>query len=189
MSATLATPAWSRPGADSPWRFGRNCFGGNAEVAGVQWVLRRNCSVTPGQLGAFYLSMCLVSLLIASGFAFSGAPVVLVFAGLELLVLGIALLVYARHATDADTLTLSGPTLSVEQTHGSVCRTARFRAEWVSVEPTHGDGSLVELSGQGQRVRIGRFLRPEMRAAFAQELRLALRTARTAPAASPDSTA
>ena len=104
-------------------------------------------------------------------------------------VLGIALLVYARHATDADTLTLSGPTLSVEQTHGSVCRTARFRAEWVSVEPTHGDGSLVELSGQGQRVRIGRFLRPEMRAAFAQELRLALRTARTAPAASPDSTA
>jgi uncharacterized membrane protein len=30
-------------------------------------------------------------------------------------------------------------------------------------------------------VRIGRFLRPEMRAAFAQELRLALRTARTAP--------
>ena len=48
-------------------------------------------------------------------------------------------------------------------------------------DPVTGDGSLVELSGQGQRVRIGRFLRPEMRAAFAQELRLALRTARTAP--------
>lgn len=155
----------------------------------MQWVLRRNCSVTPRQLGAFYLSVCLVSLLIASGFALHGAPVVLAFAGLELVMLGIALLVYARHATDADTLTLSGPTLSVEQTDGSVCRTARFRAEWVAVEPTHGDGSLVELSGQGQRVRIGRFLRPEMRAAFAQELRLALRTARTAPVASPDSTA
>ena len=189
MSATLATPAWSFPEGEAPWRFGRTWFGGGAEAAGVQWVLRRNCSVTPRQLGAFYLSMCLVSLLIASGFALHGALVVLVFAGLELLVLGIALLVYARHATDADTLTLSGPTLSVEQTDGSVCRTARFRAEWVAVEPTHGDGSLVELSGQGQRVRIGRFLRPEMRAAFAQELRLALRSARTAPVASPDSTA
>ena len=82
-----------------------------------------------------------------------------------------------------------GRPLARWQTHGDVRRTARFRAEWVSVEPTHGDGSLVELSGQGQRVRIGRFLRPEMRAAFAQELRLALRTARTVPAASLDSTA
>jgi uncharacterized membrane protein len=181
MSATLASPAWSSPGADAPWRFGRAWPSGDAGAGGVQWVLRRNCSVTPRQLGGFYLSMCLVSLLIASGFAFSGAPVVLAFAGLELLVLGIALLVYARHATDADTLTLSGPSLLVEQTHGSACRMTRFRAEWVSVEPALGDGSLVELSGQGQRVRIGRFLRPEMRAAFAQELRLALRTARTAP--------
>jgi uncharacterized membrane protein len=189
MSATLASPAWSFPGADAPWRFGRAWPGGDAGAGGVQWVLRRNCSITPRQLGGFYLSMCLVSLLIASGFAFSGAPVVLAFAGLELFVLGIALLVYARHATDADTLTLSGPTLSVEQTHGSASRMTRFRAEWVSVEPALGDGSLVELSGQGQRVRIGRFLRPEMRSAFAQELRLALRTARTASAAPLDSTA
>jgi uncharacterized membrane protein len=43
------------------------------------------------------------------------------------------------------------------------------------VEPMYGEGSLLELSGQGQRIRVGRYLRPELRGALARELRLALR--------------
>ena len=35
------------------------------------------------------------------------------------------------------------------------------------------------LSGQGQSMLVGRFLRPELRAAFAQELRRALRRAQS----------
>lgn len=157
----------------------------------MQWVLRRNCSLTPSQLGGFYLSMCTVSLIIALGFAFNGAPVVLWFAGIELALLAVALLVYARHATDADTLTLAGQDLTVEQTRGSVCTATRFKTPWLSVEPLHGDGSLIELSGQGRAVCIGRFLRPEARADFARELRMALRasiqpTSSAQPAAVPD---
>jgi len=151
----------------------------------VQWVLRRNCSITPRQLGSVYASLCGFSLLIAAGFAYSGAPAVLAFAGLELLMVGLALLIYARHARDGDTLTLAGQALSVEQALGPRTRRTEFRAEWVSVEPSHGEGSLVELSGQGQRVCVARFVRPEMRSALAQELRFALRSAR---AARPDST-
>jgi uncharacterized membrane protein len=52
-----------------------------------------------------------------------------------------------------------------------------FSAEWLNVEPAAGQGSLVQLSGRGQHVRVGRFLRPELRGAFARELRLALRRA------------
>jgi uncharacterized membrane protein len=52
-----------------------------------------------------------------------------------------------------------------------------FMAEWLTVEPAAGQGSLVELAGQGRTVRVGRFLRPELRAHFARELRVALRRA------------
>jgi uncharacterized membrane protein len=152
----------------------------------VQWVLRRNCSLTPGQLGGFYLSMCMVSLVIATGFALNGAPVVLWFAGIELMLLAAALLVYARHAADADTVTLTGQELMVEQSCGNACTATRFRTPWLSVEPVHGDGSLIELAGQGQTVHIGRFLRPEARAEFSRELREALRASLQPAAASAD---
>ena len=123
-----------------------------------------------------------VSMGIALAFYLQGAPLVLAFAGIELLAIGCALLVFARHAADRETLTLVGRSLQVEQCFGT--RTARtdFSADWLTVEPAAGQGSLVELSGRGQRVRVGRFLRPELRGAFARELRVALRRAPVFPA-------
>ena len=174
MLASTVPSNWSARPAAGAWRFGRALPGEDGD-AGVQWVLRRNCSLTPRQLGGFYASVCVVSLGIALGFAWNGAPVVLWFAGIELVLLALALLFYARHATDADMVTLSGQDLTVEQFFGAQRTSARFRTPWVSVEPSQGDGSLIELSGQGQVARIGRFLRPEARADFARELRSALR--------------
>jgi uncharacterized membrane protein len=153
---------------------------------GVRWVLSRNRSLSPAQLLRFYLSICGVSLAIAAAFAWHGATVVLAFAGLEMVALGAGFLVYARHATDTDTVTLAGQTLAVEQIDGGKSHCESFRAEWVSVEPAHGDGSLIEISGQGRRMRVGRFLRPEHRTAFARELRTALRMARDAGLSRPD---
>jgi uncharacterized membrane protein len=184
MLVSTAPSNWSARPAAGVWRFGR-VLPSEGGDGGVQWVLKRNCSLTPGQLLGFYASVCVVSLGIAVGFAWNGAPVVLWFAGIELLLLALALLFYARHATDADTVTLSGQDLTVEQSFGALRTSARFRTPWVSVEPSQGDGSLIELSGQGQVARIGRFLRPEARADFARELRSALRhslQSATAPA-------
>jgi len=45
----------------------------------------------------------------------------------------------------------------------------------VRVEPELGDRSLIELSGQGRRIAVGRFVRPELRRQLADELRWALR--------------
>ncbi|MFY9512105.1 MAG: DUF2244 domain-containing protein, partial [Rubrivivax sp.] len=145
----------------------------------LQWVLRRNCSITPRQLMAVYLSLCALAAVISAGFWWQGAPVVTAFAGVELLLVGVALLVYARHAGDREVLTLAGRSLAVEQCHGSRVERADFQAEWLKVEPAAGQGSLVELSARGQSMRVGRFLRPEMRGAFAQELRRAVRRAGT----------
>ena len=50
----------------------------------VDWLLRRNCSATPMQVVGMYLSLCAVSLAIATGFWLQGAKLVLAFAGAEL---------------------------------------------------------------------------------------------------------
>ncbi|MFM7532287.1 MAG: DUF2244 domain-containing protein [Rubrivivax sp.] len=185
MSATFAPAPW--PAAvGGGLRMGQRASG--PDGPGVQWVLRRNCSVTPRQLGGFYLSLCALSGLIAAGFAWHGAVVVVAFAGIELLAVGAALLVYARHARDGDTLVLSGQWLAVEQACGPRTALTRFRTPWVSVEPSAGEGSLVEIRGEGQRVCVGRFVRPEGRAALAREIRQALRDARPHAPDTPDST-
>lgn len=176
--SSLSTPWPVAPqGSATPWIFGREQArtGDGRQV--LEWLLRRNCSITPRQLLAFYLSLCTVSLCIALLFMLQGAPFVLLFAGLELSAVGVALLIFARHAGDRETLTLSGRSLCVEQHVGSRVDRTDFTAEWLTVEPAAGQGSLVELSGEGRRVRVGRFLRPELRPAFARELRRALRRA------------
>ena len=54
---------------------------------------------------------------------------------------------------------------------------AEFRRESVRVEPRKGDRSLVEVSGQGRSINVGRFVRPELRPVLAKEIRMALRGA------------
>jgi len=175
MTATVAPSPWPAPSAAhrAVWRFGRVLEG--TSTAGMQWVMRRNCSITPRQLVAVYLSLCVVSLGISIAFWIVGAPAVLAFAGLELLMLGAAFALYARHATDCETITLAGRELAIEHRYGQGVERASFRAEWVRVEPASDDGSLVEVSGEGRHTRVGRYVRPEWRAQLAQELRLALR--------------
>jgi len=125
-----------------------------------------------------------VSLSIALGFTWHGASPVLAFAGIELLLVGAALLVYARHAADQERITLADGSLSVEHIRGQQTASTQFRAAWVRVEPRHGQGSLVELSGDGHRSFVGRYLRPDLRPHLAHELRAALRASTAAHAAS-----
>ena len=141
----------------------------------VQWLLKRNCSITPSQLGWLYLSLCCLSLGIASFFWLLGARAIMPFAWLELLAVGAAFVVYARHAGDGEKIVLEGGRLVVELETAGRTQRAEFRREWVRVEPKNGDGSLIEVSGQGQSVRVGRHVRPELRPELAREIRLALR--------------
>ena len=59
----------------------------------------------------------------------------------------------------------------VELENAGHCERAEFDRDRVRVEPGVGDRSLIELSGQGRRVNVGRYLRPELRPALAQEIR------------------
>lgn len=141
----------------------------------VQWLLKHPCSLTPIQLAWCYLSLCLVSIGVASFFWSQGATFVMVFAWVELIAVGVAFLLYSRHASDAEKILLQNGQLVIEmETAGRVER-AEFNREWVRVEPKNGDGSLIEVSGQGRSVWVGRHVRPELRPALAREIRFALR--------------
>jgi uncharacterized membrane protein len=180
MTAAFVPGPWPNPPGTThgwPWRFGREVVMSGLPGAphALQWLLGRNCSITPRQLAAVYLFLCSVSALIAAFFFIHGATLVPMFTGLELAVVGLALLSFARHAADREVLTLVGRSLQVEQCFGHQVARTDFAADWLRVEPAAGQGSLVQLSGRGQSVRVGRFLRPELRGAFALELRQALR--------------
>ena len=143
----------------------------------IQWQLRRNCSVTPAQLGWLYLSLCVLSLGIGVFFWLQGATLVLAFAGLEITLVGLAFLAYARHATDGEWISLQGTSLVVEKESAGRRERAEFARQWVRVEPKSGDHSLIELAGQGRAIEGGRVVRPELRQVLAREIRRALRSA------------
>ena len=129
------------------------------------------------QLGWMYLSLCVVSLGVATWFWARGFPMAMLVAWLEIMVLGVALAMYGRHAADGERISLQGSRLVVELETAGRLQRAEFDRSRVHVEPKTGDRSLIMLSAQGRTVEVGRFMRPELRAALASEIRMALRAA------------
>lgn len=186
MTITLAPSPWSAPrGRHGPaaWRFGQETSVERDGVAtpAMAWRFVRGRSFAPRQMAVVCAVLCAVSLAFGLIFWQLGAPGVLPFAGAEGLLVLLTFGMAARHARDAETITLAAHELQVEHRCGRRLERADFRAEWVRIEPAHGETSLVELSGQGRRMRVGRYLRPELRPALAQELRAALKREHARP--------
>ncbi len=175
MSASISHPSIAETTWARSLHFGALSGAGGRTVDSVRWLLKRNCSITPRQTMGLYTSLCVLSLGIAAIFWAQGATLVMPFAGLEVLGVGAALMLYSRHATDREDIRLEAGRLTVAHTSGRTTHRVEFAPAWVRIEPEHGDGSLVELSGQGQRIAVGRFVRPELRRQLADELRWALR--------------
>ena len=142
---------------------------------GPQWRLKRNCSLTPQQAGWFFLLLCVLSLSVGLFFWLQGAKLVMLFTALELTAMGTAFLLYARHATDGECIRLERERLVVElETAGRLHRT-EFARDWVRIAPQAGRGALIEVCAGNRSVKVGRFLRAELRPALALEIRQALR--------------
>lgn len=124
-----------------------------------------------------YGSLCVVSLGIGLWFWQMGARLVLGFAWIELLALGLAFLFHARHAADGEQISLHGGRLVVELEQAGRLHRAEFDSHKVRVEPRADERSLIELSGQGRTIQVGRYVRPELRPVLAHEIRMALRAA------------
>lgn len=143
-----------------------------------EWVLKRNCSITPRQLAMVYGALCSVSLTVAVLFTLRGAWYILGFAVLELAAVGLAFLHYGRHATDRERIVLSEDTLLIELIQAEQARPYRLNLHAASVGLPDAQRGLIVVEAPGTRVEIGRFLTSWRRREFAQELDGALRHAR-----------
>ncbi|MBC7416274.1 MAG: DUF2244 domain-containing protein [Herminiimonas sp.] len=139
-----------------------------------EWTLKRNCSISPRQLLLAYCALCGVSLAIASFFTWRGAWYVLAFAVMEMLAVGIAFLLFARHATDREVIALDGDWLRIELIEAERSRTFRLDPRATRIEIPAAHYRLIAVEQHGTRVEIGRFLTAFKRQQFARELRSAL---------------
>ena len=122
-----------------------------------------------------FVALSLVVLAIGAGFAAAGAWVVLPFAGLEVLVLGVAFTLYARHAADYERLELDAGRLRVEVADGA--RIARYELNGARVSMEEG---RVMVCDAREQLEVGRHLGAEARAELAAELKKKLIQGKTA---------
>ena len=143
-----------------------------AEGGSQQWLLRRNCALTPAQLALCFAAVGSLTLVIAAVFAAQGAWLVVPFAGIELMALALAFLMHARHAGDYERIVLErGGGLLVERLHGGALARFEGQAPWVRVQYGGSRRELIRLVVAGREMAVGRFVPDDERRRLARELR------------------
>jgi len=142
-------------------------------MADREWLMKRNCSISPRQLMLAYSGLCVASLGIAIAFSVRGAWYVLGFSVLELGIVGSAMLYYARHATDSERIVLRGEWLKVELTEGGKARSFTLACRGIRLTVLSAPPGLIRLqsAGTGVEVEVGRYLTTRKRHELLLELR------------------
>jgi len=147
----------------------------DAEPVIEDWLIKRNCSVSPRQFVGFYVSLALCSTTIALLLAVRGAWLVAPFTAIELLAVGIAFVIHARHAVDYERIRLFPNRLVIEQACAERLTQFEFNPRWVRVEPGVSPRAPIAVVSHGRTVAVGQHLAHYRRVQFANELRGSLR--------------
>ena len=142
-----------------------------------EWILKRNCSMSPRQVGLAYALLCGVVLAISLAFAWNGIWFVFGFGLVEISALGIALLYYARHATDQEHIALSEDCLVVERTEAGKAYRTRLDPGLTRITVPTRRRMLIALEAQGVQIEVGAFVSEDIRRRVAKELRQQLQGA------------
>lgn len=142
-----------------------------------EWTLQRNCALSPRQVAFAYALLCAGSLAVGVAvLLLHGVWMVLAFSLVELSLVGLAMLVYARHASDREHIALSEACLLVESVEAERHAQARLDPLWARVSLADGRRrSLIRLESRGVEVEVGRFVTEARRRQVERELRQALR--------------
>lgn len=141
---------------------------------GPQWLFRRNCSLSPQQTLHCVLGLGLLSLGVAGFFWSMGAVWVLPFTVAELLAVSLAFVWYSRHATDHERLSMQPGRLVLQWESGGRQQQMVFDRSSVRVQAPKRPGELILVSGPQHSIGFGRFVRADLRATLAMEIRRTL---------------
>jgi len=148
---------------------------------GVEFLLRRNCSIGPVGLIGVFASLVALSFGFGVAFASFGPWLILPFAGLEMLVVGAAFFACGRRVGDFERILVGAQSVTVEHVDGRRRTVQAFNPRWARLSVLHEPaGVKVLLSQSGRQVELGRHLGFERRLAFAKEFGAALRGAANA---------
>jgi uncharacterized membrane protein len=145
-----------------------------AEPHRHQWLLKRNCALSPYQLGASFGVLGLVSMGIATAFAAHGAWLVVPFAGIEVVALAAAFIVYGRHAGDYERIVVDRQGVLVEMASADNLSSRELHPSWIRIEYQGRRRELIRLVAGREALTVGRFVPDDKRATLAQELRTTL---------------
>ncbi|MGV7247075.1 DUF2244 domain-containing protein [Caballeronia sp. M23-90] len=134
-------------------------------------MLKRNCAFTPWQFGVFYCSLATVTLSIAAFWTALGAWTVLPFAGIDLIAVGSAVLVYARHATDYERIVISPEHLIIETALASHLTVVELNPRWIRITLQEKPRPKIEIRSAGQVIIVGTHVPAHRRAGIAAEMR------------------
>lgn len=146
----------------------------STENAELTIITRPNCSLSYAGRLLFFCVILFFSAVIAIGFAFVGAWLILPFSGLEVLALGWALYYISCHVNDYECIVIKGDTVTVEIGCYRTVQRTEFQRHWMQVVvlPASVKGRCrVWLRAHGQEVELGRFVNDEGRMALASQIK------------------
>jgi uncharacterized membrane protein len=132
--------------------------------------LKPNCSSSPHVLMAVLGLIAGVSILISLMFWIMGAPLILPFALVELLLLAGAFVCHARTRSDFDEITLSDRHLIVRQERRGQTKEHRFTRGLFWVSMTEGPHPRVRVGESGRHVELGEWLLPQEQLSLSKQL-------------------
>lgn len=145
-----------------------------AEPGQHLWLLRRNCALSPCQLGCWFGTLGAVSLAIAALFASWGAWPILPFAFVEVAALGLAFVVHARHAADFERIVVSPGRLVVECETGGALERVECVPDWIRVEYDGARREPIRIVAGRREVTVGRFVPDGGKEELVRQLRASL---------------
>lgn len=134
----------------------------NTEENTYRILLRPNQS-TDWKTSLIFISIiAFTCLVIGIGFAFAGATMILPFAGLEVIFVGVCVYLVMKQTYKQEVITLTQETLKIEKGEGKIDQVWEYFRMWsfVSVErPQHPwYPAHIVVTSKGERVPIGDFL-------------------------------